>query len=72
MAYDIDFEYPFRVDDQGIPYLPENLTEDGELYVLDNGRYLPRGVYRTEDGGHIIYEPVQLSPYADMLTGFAE
>ena len=70
MAYDVDHDYPFRTDEQGIPYLPDGMTEDGDLYVLDNGKYLPRGVYRTEDGGHIIYEPHQLSPYAEMLASF--
>lgn len=69
MAYDVDYDYPFRVDEQGVPYLPDDLTEDGELYVLSNGKYLPRGVYRTENGGHFIYEPSALSPYADMLKG---
>ncbi len=67
MTYEVDNEYPFSVDEQGVPYLPDSLVKDGNLYVLPNGKYLPRGVYRTEDGGHLIYEPSALSPYADRL-----
>lgn len=70
MAYDVDYDYAFREDEQGTPYLPDNMKEDGNLYILPNGKYLPRGTYRTSDGGHIIYEPRELSPFADMLASF--
>lgn len=68
MKYEVDHDYPFCLDEHGVPFLPANMTEDGDLYILDNGKYLPSGAYRTEDGGYIIYEPHQLSPYADMLA----
>ena len=72
MRYDIDYDYEFREDEFGTPYLPDGLTMDGNLYVLPNGRYLPPDCYRTEDGGHLIYEPPQLSPFADALASFVE
>lgn len=72
MSYDVDYDYALREDDQGVPYLPDGMTMDGNLYVLPNGKYLPRGLYRTEDGGHLIYEPKELSPFADMLASFSE
>lgn len=72
MAYDVDYEYRFREDETGVPYLPDGLSEDGGLYVLPNGRYLPSGCYRTADGGHLIYEPPALSPFADMIASFNE
>lgn len=71
MSYDIDYDYRFKEDDQGVPYLPSGLTMDGNLYVLPNGKYLPTGLYRTNDGGHLIYEPKELNPFADMLESFA-
>lgn len=70
MAYDIDNDYPFRLDEQGVPYLPREARLEGELYRLPNGKYLPSGLYRTQDGGHLIYEPRELSPFADMLASF--
>ena len=68
MTYDIDYDYPFHEDEDGTPYLPEHMKMDGNLYVLPHGKYLPRGCYRTKDGGSLIYEPAQLSPFADMLA----
>lgn len=69
MSYDVDYDYEFQEDEDGVPFLPQGMVTDGDLYVLPNGRYLPRGCYRTEDGGHVIYEPPQLSPLADLLAG---
>ena len=70
MAYNIDYDYDFRIDETGLPYLPDGMTMDGNLYVLPNGKYLPNGCYRLSDGGHLIYEPKELSPVADMLADF--
>lgn len=42
----------FQVDENGIPLFPAGLKEEANLYVLPDERYLPCGVYRTEDGGH--------------------
>lgn len=67
MAYDVDHDYSFREDEGGFPYLPEGMTERDGLYVLPNGRYLPPGSYRTSDGGHLIYEPHELSSFSAML-----
>lgn len=72
MAYDVDYDYEFQEDENGVPYLPKGMKMVGNLYVLPSGKYLPRGCYRTEDGGHLIYEPAQLSPFADMLASFNE
>lgn len=68
MAYDIDDDYEFELGEGGRPKLPVGMAMDGNLYVLPNGRYLPRGVYEMEDGSSLIYEPAQLSPFADMLA----
>ena len=51
----------FQVDENGIPLFPVGLKEEASLYILPDGRYLPCGVYRTADGGSIIYEPSELS-----------
>lgn len=66
----VDENYPFKRDEYGMPYLPDDLKMDGDLYVLPNGKLLPRGCYVTSDGGSIIYEPDELSPFADLLAGF--
>lgn len=71
MAYDIDYEYPLKEDEYGVAFLPEGLAMDGDLYVLPNGKYLPSGLYRMSDGSSLIYEPSQLSPFADMLATFS-
>lgn len=68
MKYDVDEDYEFEVDEYGAPLLPKGLKSDGNLYVLPNGKYLPRGCYVTEDGGGLIYEPKELNPFADMLA----
>ena len=60
----------FQMDEYEIPLLPAGLKEEGNLYVLPDGRYLPCGVYRTEDGGSLIYEPFELSTFGRMLTQF--
>lgn len=72
MSYDVDEDYDFKVDELGFRYLPESLTKRGNLYVLSNGKCLPSGTYITSDGGHLMYEPSELSPYADMLAEFAK
>ena len=61
MKYEVDENYPFIRDKEGFPYLPKNLKEDGNLYILPNGKYLPCGCYEMEDGSTLIYEPSQLS-----------
>lgn len=72
MAYDVDNECEFREDQYGRSYLPSGLTMDGNLYVLPNGKYLPPGAYWRVDGSAIIYEPHELSPFADMLANCTE
>ncbi len=62
----------FQVDENEVPMLPAGLREERNLYVLPDGRYLPCGVYRTEDGGSIIYEPSGLSFFEQMLAQFKE
>ena len=68
MKYDVDFDFKFEEDEFGTPLMPKGVKWHGNLCVLPNGRYLPPGNYRTEDGGYIIYEPNELSPFADMLA----
>lgn len=70
MDYDIDYDYEFELDEYGFPYWPDGLTEQGNLYILPNGRYLPSGSYLTKDGGSILYDPKELSPYTEMLSNF--
>ncbi|MDD7583838.1 MAG: hypothetical protein PUJ78_03230 [Coriobacteriaceae bacterium] len=65
-------DYPFRRDEHGMPYLPGGMMMEGELYVLPNGKLLPRGCYVTSDGGSLIYEPKESSPFADLLAGCTE
>lgn len=60
----------FRTDQYGVALFPEGMSEDGNLYVLPDGRYLPCGVYRTADGGSLIYEPSELSFFGQMLAQF--
>lgn len=72
MGYDVDNDYDFKLDEYGFPYLPEGMVMQGNLYVLPNGKYLPSGSYRTSDGGHLIYEPPELSPFAEMLSSFGK
>lgn len=62
----------FQMDEYEIPLLPAGLKEEGNLYVLPDGRYLPCGVYQTEDGGSLIYEPSELSFFGQMLAQFEE
>lgn len=62
----------FRMDENEVPMLPTGLREEGNLYVLPDGRDLPCGVYRTEDGGSLIYEPSELSFFGQMTTQFKE
>lgn len=62
----------FQVDENEVPMLPEGLREEENLYVLPDGRYLPCGLYRTADGGSLIYEPFELSTFGQMLTQFKE
>ena len=71
-THDIDYDYDFRKDANGFPYLPDNLTKCGNLYVLPSGKYLPPGAYITPDGGSLIYEPGELSPFADILASLSE
>lgn len=60
------------MDEYEIPLLPAGLKEERNLYVLPDGRHLPCGVYRTEDGGSLIYEPSELSTFGQMLAQFKE
>ena len=62
----------FQVDENGIPLFPAELKEEANLYVLLDGRYLPCGLYRTADGGSLIYEPSELSFFGQMLAQFKE
>lgn len=62
----------FQMDENEVPMLPAGLREEGNLYVLPDGRYLPCGVYQTEDGGSLIYEPSGLSFFGQMLAQFKE
>lgn len=62
----------FQVDENGIPLFPVGLKEEASLYILPDGRYLPCGVYRTADGGSIIYEPSELIFFGQMLAQFKE
>lgn len=70
MAYDVDYDFEFDEDEFGTAMMPKGAKWRGNLCLLPNGRYLPPGNYRTEDGGNIIYEPSELSPFADMLSQF--
>ena len=70
MAYDIDYDFEFEEDEFGDPMMPKGVKRDGNLYVLPNGRYLAPGSYITEDGGFLIYEPRELSPFADIPSQF--
>ncbi len=58
------------MDENGIPLLPTGLKEEANLYVLPDGRYLPCGVYQTEDGGSLIYGPSELSFFGQTLAQF--
>lgn len=62
----------FKMDENEIPIFPTGLREEDNLYVLPDGRYLPCGVYRTEDDGSLIYEPSGLSFFGQMLAQFTE
>lgn len=62
----------FQVDENEVPMLPAGLREEGNLYVLPDGRYLPCGLYRTADGDSFIYEPFELSTFGQMLAQFKE
>lgn len=62
----------FQMDEDETPILPTGLRKEGNLYVLPDGRYLPCGVYRTEDGDSLIYEPSELSFFGQMLAQFKE
>ena len=62
----------FQVDENGIPLFPAGLKEEANLYVLPDRRYLPCGVYRTADGGSLIYEPSELSFFGQMLAQLKE
>lgn len=71
MAFDVDHGYEFEERD-GFRVLPDGTKLVDGLYVLPNGRYLPRGAYALSDGSTIIYEPRQLSPFADLLASCTE
>ena len=62
----------FQMEENETPMLPAELKEEENLYVLPDGRYLPCGVYRTEDGRSLIYEPFELSTFGQMLAQFEE
>ena len=67
MEYEVDSSFEFETDEYGTPYLPQNLTKDGHLYVLPNGKYLPCGYYICEDGSGLIYEPTELSFFGRLM-----
>ena len=58
----------FQMDENETPILPTGLREEENLYVLPDERYLPCRVYRTEDGGSLIYEPPGLSFFGQTLV----
>lgn len=60
------------MDENETPIPPTRLREEGNLYVLPDGRYLPCGLYRTADGDSLIYEPFELSTFGQMLAQFKE
>lgn len=62
----------FQMDENETPILPTGLREEENLYVLPDGRHLPCGVYQTEDGSSLIYEPSGLSFFGQMLAQFKE
>ncbi len=62
----------FQMDENEVPMLPAGLKEEANLYVLPDGRDLPNGVYRTEDGCSLIYEPSGPSFFGEMLAQFKE
>ena len=62
----------FQVAENGILLFPAGLKEKANLYVLPDGRYLPCGVHRAEDGSSLIYEPSGLSLFGQMLAQFKE
>ena len=68
MAYDVDYDYEYEVNEAGLSIIPEGTTHDGELYVLPNGRYMPSGVYFDPKSGlDVIYEPLELKPFKEIL-----
>ena len=62
----------FQMDENETPILPTELMEEENLCVLPDGRHLPCGLYRTADGGSLIYEPSELSFFGQMLAQFKE
>ncbi len=62
----------FKMDENETPILPTGLREEENLYVLPDGRHLPCGVYRTEDGDSLIYESSELSFFGQMPAQFKE
>lgn len=62
----------FQMDENEVPMLPAGLREEGNHYVLPDGCYLLYGLYRTADGGSLIYKPFELSTFGQMLAQFEE
>ena len=60
------------MDENETPIPPTRLREEENLYVLPDGRYLPCGVYRSEDGGSLIYEPSGPSFFGETFAQFKE
>lgn len=52
----------FQVDENEVPMLPAGLREEGNLYVLPDGRYLPYGLYRTADGDSLFMSRSSSAP----------
>ena len=71
MTYDIDYDYDFEERD-GLRIMPDGTKRVDGLYVLPNGRYMPPGLYWMPNGFALIYEPHQLSSFADMLVSCTE
>lgn len=67
MNYEVDENYLFDTDENGFPFLPNNLKKEKNLYILPNGKYLPCGCYMLTDGSSLIYEPSELSTYGKLL-----
>ena len=73
MTYDVEADERILLTKSGLKVFPDGLTRDADgLYVLPNGKYLPSGAYEMADGSHLIYEPFQLSPFAEMLASIDE
>lgn len=68
MTYDIDYDYKFEVNEYGQALIPRDAVKKDGLIILPNGRYMPPGCYHDPKSGlDIIYEPLELSPYYELI-----